>query len=111
MPNISGTDVGDAEFGFEAVIYVMWLDRDGVYVLKKIKEFDMPTRVTTLHTDTKNLLDGLSILQSLVCDLASFYNDSCKKRDKMKASTQPTQSSNNTVWHRVMWTPPPQPPT
>lgn len=41
----------------------MWLDRDGVYVLKKIKEFDMPTRVTTLHTDTKNLLDGLSILQ------------------------------------------------
>ncbi|CEP13599.1 hypothetical protein [Parasitella parasitica] len=95
--------------GFEAVIYCMWLDRDGVYVLKKIKEFDMPTRATTLDTDTKNLMDGLSILQSLVYDLAALYNDICKKRNKMKALTQPMLSYNKTAWHRTIWTPPPRP--
>ncbi|KAI9472491.1 MAG: hypothetical protein EXX96DRAFT_530740 [Benjaminiella poitrasii] len=48
--------------GFEAVIYCLWLEHDGVYVLRKIKEMDIPIRATPLSTDTMSLVDRISIL-------------------------------------------------
>lgn len=94
--------------GFEADLYQMWLERDGVYILKKIKHFAIPTISRHFAQGMGELLEGLSILRFSALELAVICNDDNKKIGRLQAVTNPSPNPaiNRSVPTRAVWIPP-----
>lgn len=96
--------------GLEAEPFQLWLESDGVYVLQKINQFSIPTISRKISRDSKQFVDGLSMLRSLVLELTFVCADNQKHLGKMKTLTNAPQPNQKTVWNRPLWSPSPSPP-
>lgn len=87
--------------GFETVVYEMFLERKGMYVLRKVKEFSAPISAKSVRNDSEGLLEGLSIIKSIVTEPSVIYHDSLKKKGRMSRVAY----DNNPV-HVIRMSPP-----
>lgn len=97
--------------GFEAIIYEMFLEKKGVYVLRKVREFSVPVVANRLKSDSKDFFEGLSILRMMIIELSIIYNDSLKIQRRMVQAAYDNKPNPvpKPKWSSNLWVPPPKP--